>query len=54
MMFRETNTWMQVVYGRLLIATGVRPRRIADNTLDNKAKGLQVGSQSNYSLCVVL
>ncbi|CAM9140061.1 unnamed protein product [Laminaria digitata] len=34
---------IKVVYGRLLIATGMRARRLSDNTgaHDNKAKGLQ-------------
>lgn len=35
---------LQVVYGRLLIATGMRARRLSDNISapDNMAKGLQV------------
>lgn len=33
---------LQVVFGRLLIATGSRARRINDDPLDSISKGLQV------------
>lgn len=39
-----TDKILQVVYGRLLIATGMRARRLSDDigTVDKMAKGLQV------------
>lgn len=42
----------QVVFGRLLITTGARPRRLAGDmsALDNISKGLQVGSANDYML----
>lgn len=44
------DTIVQVIYGRLLIATGARARLIADTTREDISKGLQVSTCTRTSI----